>query len=159
MPLINDQSAEQNFKSNPQTQGANGFNQGFKNQSNNFNQTNQTETPNQPKGLLTLPPALMQIIPWIPFAIEAISGQKVPAIGGTIGEIQSSLSAIQFSLQQILSQQQQIWNKLESLESNVSTQLTNLSQQVANTNRDFKLLATETKRSLEFSQSQNESET
>jgi hypothetical protein len=53
-------------------------------------------------------------------------------------------------LQQVLTQQQQIWNKLESLESNASNQLTNLSQQVANTNSNFKLLATETKRSLEF---------
>jgi hypothetical protein len=50
----------------------------------------------------------MQLVPWIPFALEAISGQKVPAMGGTIGEIQSSLSQIQFSLTQLLSNQQRM---------------------------------------------------
>ncbi|CAH1767684.1 12906_t:CDS:2 [Entrophospora sp. SA101] len=39
---------------------------------------------------------------------------------------------------------------LKSLENNASNQLTNLSQQVASTNKSFHLLATETKRSLEF---------
>jgi len=155
MPLVNE---ELKFK---KTQGA----ENFPNQQANFNQNAQASDAAQ-KGLLTLPPALMQIVPWIPFALEAISGQKVPAIGGTMGEIQSSLSQIQFSLTQLLSNQQkmlngqqQLWTKLETLESNASSQLSNLSQQVANTNQDFKLLATETKRSLEFSQSRNELET
>jgi len=155
MPLVNE---ELKFK---KTQGA----ENFQNQQANFNQNTQASDATQ-KGLLTLPPALMQIVPWIPFALEAISGQKIPAMGGTIGEIQSSLSQIQFSLtqllsnqQQVLSGQQQLWTKLTNLESNASTQLSNLSQQVANTNQDFKLLATETKRSLEFSQSRNELET
>ena len=57
---------------------------------------------------------------------------------------------MQFQVSQVLTQQQQIWNKLESLESNASNQLNNLSQQVASANNSFKLLATETKRSLEF---------
>ena len=92
----------------------------------------------------------MQFIPWIPFAVEAISGQKVPQMGGTIGEIQSALQQIQFSLSQLLNSQQQITARLESLENNASNQLTNLSQQVASTNKSFHLLATETKRSLEF---------
>ena len=147
MPLVNE---ELKFK---KTQGAENFQS---NQQTNFNQNAQANETQ--KGLLTLPPALMQIVPWIPFALEAISGQKIPAMGGTIGEIQSSLAQIQFSLTQLLSNQQkmlngqqQLWTKLESLESNASSQLSNLSQQVANTNQDFKLLATETKRSLEFS--------
>ena len=92
----------------------------------------------------------MQIVPWIPFALEAMSGQKIPQIGGTMGEIQASLSQIQFSLSQLLSSQQQITARLESLENNASNQLTNLSQQVASTNKSFHWLATETKRSLEF---------
>ena len=102
------------------------------------------------KGLISLPPSLMQFIPWIPFAVEAMTGQKIPQIGGTMGEIQSSLQQIQFSLSQLLTNQQQLWTKLESLENNASNQLTNLSQQVASTNKSFHLLATETKRSLEF---------
>jgi hypothetical protein len=36
------------------------------------------------------------------------------------------------------------------LEKNANSQLTNLSQQVASTNNSFRLLATETKKSLEF---------
>jgi cytoplasmic iron level regulating protein YaaA (DUF328/UPF0246 family) len=58
---------------------------------------------------------------------------------------------VQFQVSQVLTQQQQIWNKLESLESNASSQLNNLSQQVANTKQDFRLIAQETKRSLELS--------
>jgi len=105
---------------------------------------------NQQKGLISIPPALMQIIPWIPFALEAMTGQKIPAIGGTIGEIQSALQRIESSLSLIYQSQQQITARLESLENNASNQLTNLSQQVASTNKSFHLLATETKRSLEF---------
>jgi hypothetical protein len=61
MPLVNEANlgspkptenfSNQSFKN---AQGANGFSQ-------NFNQTNQSAE--QPKGLFTLPPALMQIIP------------------------------------------------------------------------------------------------
>lgn len=140
MPLVNEELKTENFQS-----------QGFS-QNAQANDAFQTNSPTQ-KGLLTLPPALMQLIPWIPFALEAFTGQKVPAIGGTMGEIQSSLQQIQFSLtqllsnqQRVLSSQQQLYTKLESLESNASNQLTNLSQQV----KDFRLLATETKRSLEL---------
>ena len=96
------------------------------------------------------PPALLQWIPLIPFVLEQATGQKIPAMGGTIGEMQASLQQIQFSLSQILNSQQQLWSKMESLENNASNQLTNLSQQVASTNKSFHLLATETKRSLEF---------
>lgn len=114
-----------------------------------FNQANQPEQPSQ-KSLISIPPALMQMVPWIPLALEAMTGQKVPQLGGTMGEIQSSLQQVQFSLQQIIATQQQLRIKLESLESNASQQLTNLSQQLSNTNKSFHLLATETKRSLEF---------
>jgi cytoplasmic iron level regulating protein YaaA (DUF328/UPF0246 family) len=71
-------------------------------------------------------------------------------MGGTMGEMQVSLQQIQFSLSQLLSSQQQIFARLESLENNASQQLNNLSQQVASTNKSFHLLATESKRSLEF---------
>lgn len=125
-------------------------------QTNGQFQSNQSQFQEQPtqqpaqKGLISIPPSIMQIVPWIPFALEAMSGQKIPAIGGTIGEIQSALQQIQFNLSQLLNSQQQITARLESLESNASNQLTNLSQQVASTNKSFHLLATETKRSLEF---------
>ena len=69
---------------------------------------------------------------------------------GTIGEIQTSLQQIQFSLSQVLNSQQQIFARIESLENNANSQLTNLSQQITSTNNSFRLLATETKKSLEF---------
>ena len=111
---------------------------------------NEQTQPAPPKGLFQIPPAFLQWIPLIPFILEQATGQKIPPMGGTIGEMQASLQQIQFSLTQLLNQQQQLWTKLESLENNASQQLTNLSQQVASTNKSFHLLATETKRSLEF---------
>jgi hypothetical protein len=68
--------------------------------------------------------------------LEMTTGQKVPQMSGTIGEIQNSLVQIQASQSQILAGQQQLLNKLNSLENN--------------TNNSFRLLATETKRSLEL---------
>ena len=114
-----------------------------------FNEPNQSQ-PASPKGLFQIPPAFLQWIPLIPFILEQATGQKIPPMGGTIGEIQSALGQVQFNLTQLLNQQQQLWTKLESLENNASQQLTSLSQQVASTNKSFHLLATETKRSLEF---------
>lgn len=144
-----------NLSTNAQSTGFKQTNQsqftGQQNQNQSqFSEPNQsTQQPTQ-KGLVSIPPALMQLIPWIPFAFEALSGQKIPAMGGTMGEIQSSLAQIQLSLSNLLNAQQQITVRLQSLENNASQQLNHLSQQVASTNKSFHLLATETKRSLEF---------
>ena len=123
-----------NFAEQKQTN----FNQ--QNQANQFNsaqaQSNQASQFNQPKGLLTLPPAVLQMVPWIPLMLEMTTGQKIPQMSGTIGEIQTSIQQLQTSLAQVINNQNQIWTKLESLE--------------ANTNNSFKILATETKRSLEL---------
>jgi hypothetical protein len=133
------------------------------NQNSQTTESNQTQTvqtqPNENKGLISLPSSLMQIVPYLPFALEAMTGQKIPPMGGTIGEIQSSLVQIQFNLNQVLTNQQQLYSRLENLETNASQQLTNLSQQITSTNNSFKLLATgkrsfvvdQTKRSLELS--------
>ena len=102
-----------------------------------------------PKGLFQIPEKFLQLIPWIPVGLEMLTGQKIPPTG-VMADILSGVQQIQFSLSQILANQQQLWTKLESLENNASNQLTNLSQQVASTNKSFHLLATETKRSLEF---------
>jgi len=115
-----------------------------------FNEQTHSQPTSQPKGFFQIPPSLLQWIPLIPFVLEQATGQKIPAMGGTIGEIQASLQQIQFSLSQLLNSQQQISARLESLENNASQQLANLSQQLTSTNQSFHLLATETKRSLEF---------
>ncbi|CAG8684750.1 19799_t:CDS:2 [Racocetra persica] len=122
---------------NQQSSPPTGFNQTNPSQfSNSQNQTqSQFSEPNQ---------STQQPAP------KAMSGQKIPALGGTMAEMQASLQQIQFSLSQLLNSQQQLSTRLQSLETNASQQLTNLSQQFANANKSFHLLATETKRSLEF---------
>ena len=136
MPLVNEELKTENFQGNQQT---------------NFNQTNDAFNAQQafskPTGLFSLPPSVMNIVPWIPLLLEMTTGQKIPAMGGTIGEIQSSLQQIQLQVSQVLTQQQQLYTKLESLESNASSQLNSLSQQM----QTFKLSATEIQRHLELS--------
>jgi hypothetical protein len=78
-----------------------------------------------------------------------LTGQKIPATG-VLADILSGIQQLQLSVNKALTQQEQIWNKLVNLESNASSQLTNLSQQVANTKQDFRIFATETRKSLEF---------
>jgi len=113
---------------------------------------NQAQPLNQsPKGLFQIPDKFLQMLPLLPLALEALTGQKVPAVG-SLAEIQTALQQLQISLQQVLTNQQQLWTKLTSLETTASSQLTNLSQQITSTNQSFRLLATETKKSLEFSQ-------
>ncbi|CAJ0842498.1 9126_t:CDS:1 [Entrophospora sp. SA101] len=115
-----------------------------------FNSQEPNTQATQPKGLFQIPPAFLQWLPLLPLLLEQATGQKIPPMGGTMGEIQSVLQQVQFNLSQLLNKQQQIFSRLESLENNASNQLNNLSQQVASTNKSFHLLATETKRSLEF---------
>ena len=103
--------------------------------SNNFqNQNNQTQN-NQPfskptTGLFSLPPSVMNIVPWIPLMLEMTTGQKIPQMTGTIGEIQQGLQAIQMSLGQIIQQQTALDQRLIALETNASQQFTNLVQEV-----------------------------
>ena len=138
---------QQAFTDNPHQQTS--FNQNPPNQPLNNQQP--------PKGLFKIPENLLPLIPWIPIGLEMLTGQKIPPTG-VLADILSGIQQMQFSLNQVLNQQQQIWTKLESLENNASSQLTNLSQQLTSTNNNFRLLATETKRSLEFSPPQPELE-
>src|SRR3954462_13346407 len=95
---------------------------------------NQAQPLNQsPKGLFQIPDKFLQMLPLLPLALEALTGQKVPAVG-SLAEIQTALQQLQISLQQVLT-------KLTSLETTASSQLTNLSQQITSTNQSFRLLA------------------
>ena len=105
---------------------------------NNQNQqNNQAQFPpkqsglaNQNKGLFSLPPARMQFVPWIPLMLEATTGQKIPAMTGTLAEIQQGIQQIQISQAQIIQIQQQLDQRLTQLENNATNQFTNLAQQV-----------------------------
>jgi DNA anti-recombination protein RmuC len=57
------------------------------------------------------------------------TGQKIPQMTGTIGEIQQSIQTIQMSLGQIITHQTNLEQKLTQLETNASQQLTNLTHQ------------------------------
>ena len=96
------------------------------NQSLNQEQVNQVQN----KGLFSLPPAVMQFVPWIPLMLEMTTGQKIPQMSGTIGEIQQGLQTIQMTLGQIIQHQQSLDQRLTALETNATNQLTNLVQQV-----------------------------
>lgn len=90
---------------------------------------NNQESTNK-KGLFSLPTSVMNIVPWIPLMLEMTTGQKIPQMTGTIGEIHQSISQIQLSLNQIINSQQQLDQRLTALETNASNQFTNLVQQV-----------------------------
>ena len=62
--------------------------------------------------------------------LEMTTGQKIPQMSGTIGEIQQGIQTIQMTLGQIIQHQQQLEQRLTALESNASNQFTNLVQQV-----------------------------
>ena len=59
-----------------------------------------------------------------------MTGQKIPQMTGTIGEIQQGIQQIQMTLGQIIQYQQNLDQRLASLESNASNQFTSLNQQV-----------------------------
>ena len=58
------------------------------------------------------------------------TGQKVPQMSGTVGEIQQGLQTIQMSLGQIITNQQGLEQRITNLEQNATNQFTNLVQQV-----------------------------
>ena len=72
----------------------------------------------------------MNFVPWIPLMLEMTTGQKIPQMSGTIGEIQQGLQTIQMTLGQIIQHQQNLDQRLTALETNATNQLTNLVQQV-----------------------------
>ena len=102
----------------------------FQNQNNQqFNQQqSQGQSPN--KGLFSLPPQVMNFVPWIPLMLEMTTGQKIPQMSGTIGEIQQGITQIQMTLGQIIQHQTNLEQRLTSLENNASNQFTNLTNQV-----------------------------
>ena len=59
-----------------------------------------------------------------------MTGQKIPQMTGTIGEIQQGIQTIQMTLGQVIQHQQQLEQRLTALESTSSNQFTNLVQQV-----------------------------
>jgi septal ring factor EnvC (AmiA/AmiB activator) len=108
------------------------------------NQTHQTEKPTDSqvsanpssKGLFTLPDSVMKLVPWIPFILEATTGQKIPQMSGTIGEIQQGINQIQMTQVQINQRlttleikQSETQTKLSEIQTNANQHLSNLTHQ------------------------------
>lgn len=108
---------------------------------NNFSQNNQQNQQNltgqQNKGLFSLPPSIMNVVPWMPLMLEMMTGQKIPQMSGTIGEIQQGIQTIQMGLTQVIQHQQNLEQRLIALETKLSEtqnqavqQFSSLGQQV-----------------------------
>ncbi|CAG8678281.1 13178_t:CDS:1 [Ambispora gerdemannii] len=140
MPLF--QENKQNTQQQNNTQAQNS-------QTQNQTNTQSAQTQNQPEqtksqsGLMTI---IGQCLPFAPLVFEQFTGQKVPAISGTMAEIQLALSQIQVSQQQLLTSQQQLTQRITNLEVNASQQLTNLSQQF----QSLRLTHTRERKEIEY---------
>jgi len=78
--------------------------------------------------------------------LEMTTGQKVPQMSGTIGEIQQGIQAIQMTQMQIINHQQAFNQRLTNLENNAVQQLTSLSQQF----QSLRLTHTREKKEIEL---------
>jgi septal ring factor EnvC (AmiA/AmiB activator) len=96
----------------------------------------------KPSGLMTI---IGQLLPLAPFAFEQFTGQKVPAMTGTMAEIQTVLMQIQTGMQTIANNQQSLNQRLISLESSA----TNLTHQFKN----LRLTHTKEQKQLEYNNS------
>jgi hypothetical protein len=61
--------------------------------------------------------------------LEMTTGQKIPQMTGTIGEMQTGIQQIQFNLNQIITSQQALTQRITNLENSAIQQLTSLTQQ------------------------------
>jgi TolA-binding protein len=62
--------------------------------------------------------------------LEMTTGQKIPQMSGTIGEISQGIQQIQMAQVQIIQQQQSLDQRLSNLENSADKQLTDIYQQV-----------------------------
>ena len=104
-------------------------------------------------GLLTI---IGQLLPLAPFAFEQFTGQKVPAMTGTMADIQANIQNIQTNLQVIVQNQQALSQRLIQLETNASQQFTNLIQQVQ-TVQSLRLTHQKERQEIEYNPTKSES--
>lgn len=98
------------------------------NQKNN-EETNQSVKTTEAKKETNLINIIGQCLPFAPLVFEQFTGQKIPAMTGTMAEIQLSLSSLQQGLQTVVNNQQQLAQRLIALETNATNHLTNLTNQ------------------------------
>ena len=101
-----------------------------------------SQPPNQ-KSLVSI---VGSLLPFAPLVYEQFTGQKIPAMTGTIAEMNNSLSQLSLALTQILNNQNQLWNKLEALEKSASSQFTQLGNQF----QSLRLTHTKERKEIEY---------
>ena len=69
-----------------------------------------------------------------PILLEQFTNQKLPVVGGILGDIQQTISQLAVNIQQlgttVVNNQNKIWQKLTSLENNAQQKLVNLTNKV-----------------------------
>ena len=100
----------------------------------------------QPSNQKSLVSIVGSLLPFAPLVYEQFTGQKIPAMTGTIAEMNNSLSQLSLALTQILNNQNQLWNKLEALEKSASSQFTQLGNQF----QSLRLTHTKERKEIEY---------
>jgi hypothetical protein len=118
-------------------------------------ETDQTPSEKPEGGLGDL---LGECLTFAPLLYEKFTKKKLPAMGGTLGEIQQAITQLATSYQQlhlgiqtIVNNQTKIFNRINSLESNASRRLLNLDRRMENLSGIKLTHAKETKQ-IEFNQ-------
>jgi hypothetical protein len=117
---------------------------------NSLNQSANTQQEN--KGFFKIPENLLQFVPLIPLALESITGQKIPLMGGTLGEIHGAINQLTAGLAQVLTNQSQIFQRIVNLEKNANSHLTNLTQQF----QSLRLTHTKERKEIEYNPNKSE---
>jgi hypothetical protein len=106
-------------------------------------QTNQTDNENKPtpkKEETGLIKTLGQLLPLAPLVFEQFTGQKIPAMSGTMAEIQLTLTHIQTGFQTVVNNQQQLAQRIINLETKLAEIQTSANQHLTNLNQQFNSL-------------------
>jgi hypothetical protein len=117
---------------------------------------NQNPSANPPSSTNPKPNSLIStissLLPLAPLLFEQFTGQKVPAMGGTMAEMKLAITQIQTNLQMVVNNQQQIYQQIEQLKTTASNQLTNLTHQFQN----LRLTHTKEQKQIDFNRPENQ---
>ena len=112
------------------------------------NQKNPTQKPPEESGIIK---TIGQLLPFAPLVFEQFTGQKLPAMSGTMADIQFALTNLQTSLQTVVQNQTQLAQRIVNLETNASQQLNNLTQSF----QSFRLTHTRERKEIEYNSNPN----
>ena len=116
-------------------------------------ETQQVNSQNQASkgGLLN---SLGSFVPFLPVMFEQWTGQKLPLMTGTLGEMHQGIVQLSTNLQVVINNQNKIWQKLVNLENQAQQKLVNLANKVDKLS-GLKLTHEREKKQLEFNPAPN----